>query len=84
MGYGVCGFRYGVGKFNPQYTHVQPYAYGIKEEDIPAELYVNSDQTHVVYVQGSKLTWTTTGSHQVTIIREDEKRAFTIVVSVLK
>jgi hypothetical protein len=43
---------------------------------------VNSDQTQVVYAQGSKLTWTKTGSRQVTVIGEDEKRAFTVVVSV--
>jgi hypothetical protein len=57
-------------------------AYGIKEEDIPPELFVNSDQTQVVYAQGCKLTWTKTGSRQVTVIGEDEKRAFTIVVSI--
>ena len=57
-------------------------AYGIKEEDIPSELFVNSDQTQVVYAQGSKLTWAKTGSRQVTVIGEDEKRAFTVVVSV--
>jgi hypothetical protein len=43
---------------------------------------VNSDQTQVVYTQGSKLTWTKTGSRQVTVIGEDGKRAFTVVVSV--
>jgi hypothetical protein len=57
-------------------------AYGIKEEDIPAELFINSDQTQVIYAQGSKLTWTKTGSRQVTVIGEDEKRVFTVVVSV--
>jgi hypothetical protein len=57
-------------------------AYGMKEEDIPAELLVNSDQTQVVYAQGSKLTWTKTGSRQVTVVGEDEKRAFTVVVSI--
>jgi hypothetical protein len=57
-------------------------AYGIKEEDVPSELIVNSDQTQVVYAPGSKLTWTKTGSRQVTVIGQDEKRAFTVVVSV--
>jgi hypothetical protein len=57
-------------------------AYSIKEEDIPPELFVNSDQTQVVYAQGSKLTWAPTGSRQVTVIGEDEKRAFTVTVSV--
>jgi hypothetical protein len=33
-------------------------------------------------MQGSKLTWTKTVSHQVTVIGEDKKRAFTVVVSV--
>jgi hypothetical protein len=54
----------------------------IKEEDIPPELFVNSDQTQVVYAQGSKLTWAKMGSQQVLVIGEDKKRAFTVVVSV--
>lgn len=32
-------------------------AYEIKEEDIPSKQFVNSDQTQVIYAQGSKLTW---------------------------
>ena len=31
-------------------------AYLIKEEDIPAALYVNADQTQVVYAPGDKMT----------------------------
>jgi hypothetical protein len=58
-------------------------AYGIKEEDIPSQLLVNMDQTQIVYAQGSKLTWVKAGGRQVTIIGEDEKCAFTVVVSVL-
>jgi hypothetical protein len=57
-------------------------AYSIKEEDIPPELFINSDQTQVVYAQDSKLTWALTGSCQVTVIGKDEKRAFTVTVSV--
>ena len=30
----------------------------MKEEDIPATLYVNTDQTQIMYAQGSNLTWT--------------------------
>ncbi|EIM79980.1 uncharacterized protein STEHIDRAFT_26951, partial [Stereum hirsutum FP-91666 SS1] len=56
-------------------------AWTIKEEDIPSELTVNSDQTQLVYAQGSNLTWAKTGSTQVTTVGLDEKRAFTIVVS---
>ena len=57
-------------------------AHDMKEEDIPAALYVNTDQTQAVYAQGSNLTWTQTGSAQVSAVGEDEKRAFTAVVSV--
>jgi hypothetical protein len=57
-------------------------AYSIKEMDIPIELYVNSDQTQVVYAPGNRMTWTSTGSKQVAIVGMDEKRAFTLMVSV--
>ena len=57
-------------------------AYVIKEEDIPASLYVNSDQTQVVYAPGDKMTWAGTGSKQVQLLGGDEKRAFTALVSV--
>jgi hypothetical protein len=57
-------------------------AYGIKEEVIPPELYINSDQTQVVYAQGCKLTWAKTRSWQVIVIGEDEKQGFTVLVSV--
>ncbi|KAF9236436.1 hypothetical protein BU15DRAFT_50100 [Melanogaster broomeanus] len=57
-------------------------AYGIKEQDIPSALYVNSDQTQVVYAQGSNLTWAPTGAKQVSTVGNEEKRAFTIVVSI--
>ncbi len=32
--------------------------YVIKEEDIPAELYVNSDQMQIVHAPGNRMTWT--------------------------
>ncbi|KIK77063.1 hypothetical protein PAXRUDRAFT_63046, partial [Paxillus rubicundulus Ve08.2h10] len=57
-------------------------AYGIKEHDIPSSLYVNSDQTQVVYAQGSNLTWAPTGAKQVSTVGNEEKHAFTIVVSI--
>ncbi|KIK80133.1 hypothetical protein PAXRUDRAFT_159485 [Paxillus rubicundulus Ve08.2h10] len=57
-------------------------AYVIKEEDVPASFYVNSDQTQVVYAQGSSLTWTKRGAKQVMTIGKDEKWAFTTVVLV--
>jgi len=57
-------------------------AYSIREWDIPIELYVNSDQTQIVYAPGNRLTWTQTGSKQVAIVGMDEKQAFTLLVSV--
>ncbi|KAG1793281.1 uncharacterized protein HD556DRAFT_1215993, partial [Suillus plorans] len=57
-------------------------AYTIKEEDIPSALYVNSDQTQVVYAQDSKLTWAKTGAKQVSTVGNDKKQAFTVMVSI--
>jgi hypothetical protein len=57
-------------------------AYIIKEHDIPAELYVNSDQTQLVYAPGDKMTWAERGANQVSLTGTDEKRAFTLMVSV--
>ncbi|TFK83071.1 hypothetical protein K466DRAFT_499160 [Polyporus arcularius HHB13444] len=54
----------------------------IKEYDIPAELYVNTDQTNMVYAQGTKLTWAPMGSKQVGVIGTEDKRAVTLCVSV--
>jgi hypothetical protein len=57
-------------------------AYLLKEYDIPAELYANSDQTGRQYAPGDKLTYAETGSKQVSVIGGDEKRAFTVMVTV--
>jgi hypothetical protein len=57
-------------------------AYSIKEFDITAKLYVNSDQTQGVYAPGDKMTYAETGAKQVSLVGGDEKRAFTIMVSV--
>ncbi|KAF9555305.1 hypothetical protein CPC08DRAFT_617115, partial [Agrocybe pediades] len=57
-------------------------AHLIKEYDIPSRLYVNSDQTQVVYAPGNKLTYAKIGCQQVSLVGGDEKRAFTVMVSV--
>jgi len=57
-------------------------AYSIKEDDIPADLYVNSDQTQVVFAPGDKMTWVEKGAKQVSLVGADEKRAFTALISV--
>lgn len=54
----------------------------VKEYDVPSELIINSDQTNMIYAQGTKMTWAPTGSSQVSVIGVDEKRAVTVVVSV--
>ncbi|KAF9558800.1 hypothetical protein CPC08DRAFT_549321 [Agrocybe pediades] len=46
------------------------------------DLYVNSDQTQVIYAPGNRMTWTAAGSSQVAIVGMEEKRAFTLMVSV--
>jgi len=55
-------------------------AYIIKEEDIPPSLYVNSDQTQVVYVPGNWMMWADTSAKQVSVISVDEKWAFTVLI----
>lgn len=57
-------------------------AYIIKEEDIPAPLYLNSDQTQAGYAPGNRMTWAPTGSKQVSLVGVDDKRAFTLLVTV--
>ena len=57
-------------------------AYFIEEEQLIAELYVNSDQTQAVYAPGNRMTWAATGSKQVELVGLEEKRAFTLLVSV--
>jgi DDE superfamily endonuclease len=57
-------------------------AYSIKEENIAAKLWVNSDQTQGVYAPGDKMTWAPKGSKQVPVHGAEEKRAFTLMVSV--
>jgi hypothetical protein len=57
-------------------------AYSIKEYDIPSGLYVNSDQTQVVFAPGNKMTYAPIGAKQVALVGGEEKRAFMVMVSV--
>jgi hypothetical protein len=57
-------------------------AYLLKEYDIPTELFANSDQTNRLYAPGDKLTYAETGAKQVSVIGAEEKRAFTVMVTV--
>lgn len=54
----------------------------IRDEDISPDLMVNSDQTNIVYAHGSKVTFAPTGDKQVSGEGYEEKRAFTLQVSV--
>lgn len=56
-------------------------AYVIKHEDIPSGLVANSDQTQVVLAQGSDVTYAPVNSNQVATIGSEEKRAFTVLVT---
>ncbi|KIY62319.1 hypothetical protein CYLTODRAFT_326798, partial [Cylindrobasidium torrendii FP15055 ss-10] len=57
-------------------------AHTIKEEDIVEAMMLNTDQTFMPYSHGCGMTYELEGSHQVTTIGQDEKRAFTAVVTV--
>ena len=57
-------------------------AWVIKDEDIPKELLINSDQTQVLFSPGDKISWAETGSKQVPVLGCEEKCAFTVLISV--
>ncbi|KAJ7196898.1 hypothetical protein B0H12DRAFT_998945, partial [Mycena haematopus] len=57
-------------------------AHVIRDYAVPAALRVNTDQTQLVYQQGSGSTWTQRGAKQVATVGQEEKRAFTLVPSI--
>ncbi|KAF9025558.1 hypothetical protein BDZ89DRAFT_887334, partial [Hymenopellis radicata] len=57
-------------------------AYIIRDHGIPEALRVNTDQTQIIYQQGTKTSWDTKNSKQVPVVGHDEKRAFTLVPSI--
>ncbi|KAF8999563.1 hypothetical protein BDZ89DRAFT_1096255 [Hymenopellis radicata] len=57
-------------------------AYLIRNYAIPGGLRVNTDQTQIVYQQGTSTTWSERGAKQVPTIGHEEKRAFTLVPSI--
>ncbi|KAF7366573.1 DDE superfamily endonuclease [Mycena sanguinolenta] len=57
-------------------------AHVIRDYAVPAALIVNTDQTQLVYQQGTGSTWTQRGQKQVAIVGQEEKRAFTLVPSI--
>jgi hypothetical protein len=57
-------------------------AYVVRDHAIPAALRVNTDQTQMVYQQGTQRTWNETGAKQVSTVGQEEKRAFTLVPSI--
>ncbi|KAJ7034110.1 hypothetical protein C8F04DRAFT_1039005 [Mycena alexandri] len=54
----------------------------IRDHALPAELRVNTDQTQVVFQQGTKKTWNEKGAKQVANTGQEEKRVFTYVPSI--
>lgn len=64
------------------HTSLLRQAYSVHHYMIPCELWVNSDQTQVIYQQNSTSTYETKGSCQVSTVGHDEKRAFTLNVAV--
>jgi hypothetical protein len=57
-------------------------AYVVRDHAIPAALRVNTDQTQMVYQQGTQRTWNESGVKQVSTVGQEEKRAFTLVPSI--
>jgi hypothetical protein len=53
-------------------------AHVIRDWAVPASLIVNTDQTQIVYQQGTGSTWTQRGVKQVAVVGQEEKRAFTL------
>ncbi|KAG8957954.1 hypothetical protein FRC05_009481, partial [Tulasnella sp. 425] len=51
----------------------------IRDEDVPAALVINADQTQVVLAQGTKVSYAETGAKQVDVVGQTEKRAFTLM-----
>lgn len=45
-------------------------------------MFVNANQTQMLYAPGNKMTWAETGSSQVSVLGAEEKWAFTVMVSV--
>ena len=56
--------------------------HAIKEFDIPAVLYINSDQMQVIYAPGNHMMWAPIGAKQVSLVGADEKCTFTLMTSV--
>ncbi|KAJ7794834.1 hypothetical protein B0H14DRAFT_3556186 [Mycena olivaceomarginata] len=57
-------------------------AHVIRDYAVPPALIVNTDQTQIVYAQGTGSTWTQRGVKQVAAVGQEEKRAFTLVPSI--
>jgi hypothetical protein len=57
-------------------------AYVVRDHAVPADLCVNTDQTQMVYQQGTQQTWNESGAKQVSTVGQEEKRAFTLVPSI--
>ncbi|KAG8917046.1 hypothetical protein FRC01_002696 [Tulasnella sp. 417] len=53
----------------------------IRDEQILPDLVINADQTQVVLAQGTKALYAETGSKQVDVVGQTEKRAFTLMLS---
>ncbi|KAJ7348114.1 hypothetical protein DFH08DRAFT_699233 [Mycena albidolilacea] len=57
-------------------------AHTICDYAVLAPLIVNTDQTQIVYQQGTGSTWTQRSSKQVTVVGQEEKHVFTLVPSI--
>jgi hypothetical protein len=56
--------------------------YTVKNNDVPSQLLVNSDQGQLQLAQGSSITYAPTGSKQITMLGVEDKWAITMFLSV--
>lgn len=53
----------------------------VRDENISPHFIINADQTGIVYAQGTSRTYAERGAKQVAVVGTEEKRAFTLMVT---
>lgn len=53
----------------------------VRDENIRPSFIINADQTGIVYAQGTERTYAERGAKQVAVVGTEEKRAFTLMVT---
>jgi len=88
MGWSECRATKAAQKLPENYKEVLKEAHlreahSIRDYNIPATLWVNTDQTQMMYQHGMNQTWNESDVKQVATVGQEEKWAFTLVPSIL-